>query len=481
MIELATPALSIPEDELPLHIRRCKKLRDLLAAATGRPLYPYQIPTSDRVIEEQLRMKGEEIVDLMARQSGKTEASTITILALAVYFTSVLKRPYNVGIFSPAKSQAIDVFRSRIKERFSELKPFFKRLDIISHLGKGRTTSQFYIQCLQTGIEADIRCMSSDKSAHVKGETLDMIVIEQAEDADESKLKDDVFPMAASTGGIRVMNGTSTTVIKNDYFFDACIRGGPNVFVVDCYEAAKYNPAYAAYIEREKERYGPMSPEFAAQYELKWEMVTNKFIMNRDFFLALEEDYEPAGGLLRDSSPLRRTAAWDPARGNDYSWVTVVEGENPVHIIDWWYRQGMNLETQAIELGEWLKRRGVTTLGIGVIGLGQGPADIFQNRFPSIKLERITEGGVQQDVMFKLLEREIGNKRLRYPKKKTHARQLFLSQMLRAERKYVGNKLHVEAPKGHLSHDDASDSLSMCLWTHLERQGGIIASSPRRR
>ena len=180
MIELATPALSIPEDELPLHIRRCKKLRDLLAAATGRPLYPYQIPTSDRVIEEQLRMKGEEIVDLMARQSGKTEASTITILALSVYFTSVLKRPYNVGIFAPAKSQAIDVFRSRIKERFSELKPFFKRLDIISHLGKGRTTSQFYIQCLQTGIEADIRCMSSDKSAHVKGETLDMIVIEQA-------------------------------------------------------------------------------------------------------------------------------------------------------------------------------------------------------------------------------------------------------------------------------------------------------------
>ena len=480
MIELATPSLRLPEESLSIHIRRCKKLRDLLAAATGRPLYPYQIPTSDRIIEEQLRMKGAEIIDLMARQSGKTEASTITILALAVYFTSVLKRPYNVGIFAPAKSQAIAVFRTRIKERFNELEPFFARLGVTSHLGKGRTTSLFFVESLRTGIEASIRCMSSDKSAHVKGETLDLIVIEQAEDADESKLKDDVFPMAAATGGIRVLNGTSTTSITNDYFFDACIRGGANVFVVDCYEAAKYNPAYAAFIASEKLRYGALSPEFAAQYELKWEMVTNKFIMNRDFFIGLEEDYTPAGGLLRDNAPLRRTAAWDPARGNDYSWVTVLEGENPVHIIDWWCTQGMNLETQALELGPWLMRRGVKTLAIGVIGLGQGPADIFSNRFPRVKLERITEGGVQQDVMFKLLEREIGNSRLRYPAEESHNKQLFLSQMLRAERKYVGNKLHVQAPKGHMSHDDAIDSLSMCLWTHLERRGGIIARSPRR-
>lgn len=480
MTELSTPSLSIPEDSLDLHIRRCKKLRDLLATAVGRPLYPYQLPTSDRIIEEQLRMKGAEIIDLMARQSGKTEASTITILALAVYFTSVLKRPYNVGIFAPAKSQAIDVFRTRIKERFSELTPLFNRLDITSHLGKGRTTSQFFVESLRTGIEASIRCMSSDKSAHVKGETLDLIIVEQAEDADESKLKDDVFPMAAATGGIRVMNGTSTTVIKNDYFFDACIRGGSNVFVVDCYEAAKYNPVYATFIETEKERYGPMSPEFAAQYELKWEMVSNKFIMDREFFLDLEEDYTPAGGLLRDIAPLRRTAAWDPARGNDYSWVTVIEGENPSHIIDWWYKQGMNLESQALELGDWLTKRGVSTLAIGVIGLGQGPADIFSNHFPRIKLERITEGGVQQDVMFKLLEREIGNSRLRYPKKESHEKHLFLNQMLRAERKYIGSKLHVEAPKGHMSHDDAIDSLSMCLWTHHERRGGITARSPRR-
>jgi len=209
-------------------------------------------------------------------------------------------------------------------------------------------------------------------------------------------------------------------------------------------------------------------------------MVSNKFIMDREFFLSLQEDYTPAAGLMRDNPPLRRTAAWDPARGNDYSWVTVLEGENPVHIIDWWYEQGMNLEKQAMELGPWLMQRGVTTLAIGVIGLGQGPADIFQNHFPRVKLERITESSTQQDIMFKLLERELGNSRLRYPAAESHKKQLFLNQMLRAERKYVGNKLHVEAPKGHMSHDDAVDSLSMALWTHLERRGGIIARSPRR-
>ena len=473
-----TPGLYLKD--LPLHIARCQKLRDLLAFAVGRPLYAYQLPMSNRIIEAQLQMKGAEINTLFARQSGKTEATTMTTLALCVYFTTVLHRKYNVGVFAPAQSQAVDVFRSRVRERFMELEPLFRRLNVVSYLGAGRMSRLFYVANTLDQSEARIRCMSSDPTADVKGESLDLIIVEQVEDASEAKLKDDIFPMAAATGGIRVMNGTSTTSITNDYFFESCVAGGPDVFVVDCYEAAKYNPAYAAYIEEEKDRYGPLSPEFAAQYELKWEMVTNKFIMNRDHFLSLSEDYTPAGGLLRDSSPLRRTAAWDPARGNDYSWVTVVEGENPVHIIDFWCAQGMNLEKQALELGIWLTKRGVSKLGIGVIGLGQGPADIFANRYPRIKLERITEGSTQQDIMWKLLEKELGNSRLKYPAKETRAKQMFMNQMLRAERKYVGNKLHVEAPKGHMSHDDACDSLSMCLWTHLERKGGITARSARR-
>lgn len=476
MIELAAPSLSIPEDSLPFHIRCCKQLRDLLATAVRRPLYPYQIPTSDRIIEEQLRMKGAEIIDLMARQSGKTEASTITILALAVYFTSVLKRPYFVGIFAPAKSQAIDVFRSRIKERFSELEPFFNRLGIISHLGKGRTTNLFFVESLQTGIEASIKCMSSDRSAQIKGETLDLIVIEQAEDANESKLKDDIFPMAAATGGIRVMNGTSTVSITNDYFFNNCLRGGPNVFIVDCYEAAKYNETYAAFIKVERDRYGPNSPEFAAQYELKWELVSNKFIHNRDAFFKLEEsDYEPSSGLyrLRQDQGLRRTAAWDPARGGDYSWVTVVEGMGVKHIIDWWVSQGVNLETQAIDVGHWLRERGVSRLAVGVIGLGAGAADVFENHFPDIDLVRVNEDLSTQDKMFKHLDQEIANQRLRYPSEAVFAgvgeswkHGVFMEQMLGAERKYRGNKLEVVAPQGKARHDDAVDSLSICLWVH---------------
>ena len=476
----ATVTVSEPTD-VSLHIRKCILLRDMLALAVGKPLYAYQIPFSNRMIEAQLQMSGAELITLMARQSGKTEATTMTVLALAVYYITVLKRNYNVGVFAPARSQAIDVFRSRIKERFNELKPLFHQLNVTSHLGEGRTTKLFYIASLKDPLEARIVCMSSDRSAHIKGETLDLIIVEQTEDADESKMKDDIFPMASSTGGIRILNGTSTTHIINDYFFDACIKAGPDVFVVDCYEAGDYNQTYAKFIEQEKLRYGSSSPEFAAQYELKWEMVSNKFIMNREKFIHLEETYTPAGGLLSANSPLRRTAAWDPARGNDYSWVTVLEGENPVHIIDWWYRQGVNLESQALELGPWLMQRGVTTLAIGVIGLGQGPADIFANRFTHIELERITEGANQQDVMFKLLDKEIENRRIFYPKEDSLEKQLFLSQILRAERIYVGNKLHVTAPKeGHMNHDDSVDSLSMCLWTHLKRRGGIVAKSPYR-
>jgi len=473
---LMSPSLRLKD--IPLHVRRCKKLRDMLALAVGRPLYPYQIPFSDRMIEAQLQMKGDEIFTLMARQSGKTEATTITVLALCVYFASVLKRPYKVGVFTPAKSQAVAVFRRRVKERFNELDPLFRRLNVTSYLGSGRTTSLFYVADLRDNTEARIRCMSSDKSSNIKGETLDLIIVEQAEDADESKLKDDIFPMAAATGGIRLLNGTSTTSIVNDYFFDGCIRGGPDVFVVDCYEAARFNETYATYVEGERIRYGPNSPEFSAQYELKWEMVSNKFILNRDAFFSLEEtDYAPSGGLyrIRQDQGLRRTAAWDPARGGDYSWVTVVEGSGVKHIIDWWVNQGVNLETQAIDVGYWLRERGVSRLAVGVIGLGQGAADVFENNFPDIELIRVNEDLNTQDKMFKHLEQEIANQRLRYPSEDIFTpvgegwkHSLFLEQMLGAERKYRGNKLQVVAPKGKARHDDAVDSLGVCLWAHRE-------------
>jgi len=474
---LITPALATDHVN---HVQRCRDLREAVAYEVNRDLYEYQEKFSDAIIEAQLEMKGDELFSLMARQCGKTESVVLTLITLCVYHVAILRRPFSVGVFAPAQSQAIEVFRMRLRERFDQLEPFIRAWFGVTSLRSGRTTSLFYITDLKNDLEARIRCMSSDKAANIKGETLDLILIEQAEDADESKLKADIFPMAAATGGVRVLNGTSTVSILNHYFYKACIGGGDNVYVVDCHQAGRYNPTYAAFIEKERERLGADNPEFKAQYELTWEAVPGKFIMDRPAFIALEENYTPAAGLLRDNPPLRRTAAWDPARGGDYSWVTVVEGENPIHIVDWWYTQGMNLEDQAHEVGRWLSARGVKKLAIGVIGLGQGPADIFHNHFPHISLERVEENLTQQDVMFKLLEQEIINKRLRYPARETPAKQLFLEQMLRAGRRYVGNKLTVEAPLGSGSHDDAVDSLSMAVWAHLMRRGGIIARSPHR-
>ena len=60
--------------------------------------------------------------------------------------------------------------------------------------------------------------MSTDLSANIKGESLDFALIEQAEDADEGKLKNDVFPMLSASGGIRLLSGTSTVEVVNPYF-----------------------------------------------------------------------------------------------------------------------------------------------------------------------------------------------------------------------------------------------------------------------
>ena len=452
----ADPQHSIPLEE---QVTMCIALSEIVAVVMGKILYPYNRRLANGIIEAVLRAEGDEILTLQARQSGKTEAVINAIITLSIFFVSVLNMRFECGLFAPAKSQAISVTRARMRVRMGSIEPFINTIGLTTALGDGRTTGFYVIHNLQNGLEAQITSLSADKTANIKGETLNLIILEQVEDVNDSKMKNDIFPMGAAVAGVRVLSGTSTLEIRNEYFYDRITMAGPDeAFVIAAPEAVKFNPKYKLFIEKEKIRLGENSLEYRAQYLLEWGTTLIHFIEDRHAFLALTKEIEPSEGLIK-------VAGWDPARMNDYSVVTIMEGVEDSRITDWWYSQGTNLEEQIYVVIDWLQERGVSVLAVDAIGLGVGVCDMLENHLPnSIKLMRIDMNAKQQDEMFKLLDREIKTERFHYPKAPSRARDLFLQQMLSLLKKFSGRYLLTEAPKGKGRHDDFADSLALAMW-----------------
>lgn len=440
-------------------VELCIALSEMISIICNRILYPYQTKLVNKLIEAVLRAEGDEHLVLQARQSGKTEAVVNAIITLSIFYITILQQKFKAGVFAPAQSQAIQVTRARIRERIMEIQDVLDDMGIMPVMGKGRTTPLFIFKDLSTGHEATIRALSADLTANVKGEDFNLIIIEQVEDTDSSKLKSDIFPMGAAVGGVRILSGTSTLEIYNDYFYDKLAVAGPDdALIIDCNEASKYNPKYRAFIELEKERLGEDSLEFRAQYLLEWGSSIIHYIEDRTAFLLLSEATKPMKGI-------KKVAGWDPARMNDYSVVTVMEEQGDTSVVtDWWFSQGTNLEEQVYVVSDWLEERGVSVLAVDSIGLGVGVCDMLDNHLKSVEIIRVDMKARMQDEMFKLLDREIKTSRLRYPSENNRARALFLQQMFRVEKKFSGRSLLVEAPEGRDSHDDFCDSLGLAMW-----------------
>ena len=439
-------------------IEMCIALSELIEFMLGLTLYIYQRPLVHKIIEVVLRAEGDEVLVLQARQSGKTEAVTVAVITVAIFFVSVLKRDFKCGIFAPAQSQAIQVSRKRMKKRVGSITDPLLMMNIVTELDAGRNTGFYLFKDITTGNEADIRSLSADKSANTKGEDLNLTIIEQVEDADDTTLKEVIFPMSAATAGPRVLLGTATSEIRCEYYYDRMTIAGDDAFVINAEEASKVNPKYHLYNEKEKERLGEHSLEYRAAYKLEWGVTMIHFIENRPEFLKLSEKCTPKKGLIK-------VAGWDPARMNDYSVVTVMEGVEDSNVTDWWYSQGTNLEEQVHFVIDWVQNRDISLLAVDSIGLGQGVCDMLENHLPEdIKLMKVDMSARKQDEMFKLLDREIKSKRFHYPVKPSRERDLFLQQFFRAQKRFSGRNLLVEAPKGKNQHDDFVDSCAIALW-----------------
>lgn len=478
-----TPSTTSP------HLRACLALRSVILDALRKDLpnglYPYQIPASDRIINATLNATAEELFLSWCRQSGKTEAEVISILTLSVYYTKILKTHLRVGIFAPAGSQAVQIVKERLKMRYLKLRPLLKRLGLKLVTGDSIYSELFIIRNEGEGVDARIRCLSVGERTNITGETFHLILIEQSEDVDPLKLTQEVFPMAASGAGARILAGTPKDVVVNTYFYDALTKreDRSNILIVKWREAAKYNEKYALYVQNEMETLGAESIAFRTQYDCEWAGGIDKF----SFLEEMEEltRKEPwSMPVVAGKSVFPIHVGWDPAKSSDRSIATfgVQEGDH-IHIIGWMEFEGTDYMEQASRIAHELVRMQVEQICVDSAGAGDPVVEML------IAALSIIPGGLkitvvsiatnqprEEDRTAKLMVTVWKKRLLDYPgyteardMRQIRERAHFLQEFLDLNKIWKGSELlKLESPAGHNKHDDYPKSCGLLLRSILE-------------
>lgn len=259
------------------------KIFDFCELYSGKTLFPYQEQFSKRVIRSILENDGDEITALFSRQSGKSETIAVTVGGLMIILPTLANMPMFaddkrlsmfkdglwVGIFAPSQRQA-QITYGRIKARIQSKSSQAVLEDPEFRLSF--TTSNGQTVALSNGSFAT--AISASDGSNIEGESFKLIICEEAQDISNYKIRKSIHPMGAAYNATIVKIGTATT-FKGD-FYDAIQRNKAefesktthirNHFEYDWEVAAKYNPNYLKYVQKEIKRLGEKSDEFQMSY-----------------------------------------------------------------------------------------------------------------------------------------------------------------------------------------------------------------------
>lgn len=172
----------VPTSELVIRIF------DFCELCTGRIMYPYQEQFSKRVIRSVLENDGEEITALFARQSGKSEAISITTGGLMVILPILANMPmfaddnrlkmfmdgFWVGIFAPSQRQAQITYgriRSRIQSKAAHAVLSDPEFNLTFTTSNGQTVS--------LSNNSFATAISASDGSNIEGESFKLIILEE--------------------------------------------------------------------------------------------------------------------------------------------------------------------------------------------------------------------------------------------------------------------------------------------------------------
>lgn len=224
-------------------------------------LRPYQVEPAAAILRD-IRTNdgaGSTFTVLMSRQAGKNELSAWLEKVLLV----ARQRAGGVGV------KCAPTLRPQLLNSIRRLKD---RLDDAGLRGRYTTEEGSAVSLGR----ARWQFLSAAPTAQVVGATASLLLeADEAQDIEAEKFNKDFRPMAASTAATTVLYGTAWSeadllwATVQDNIAREARDGIRRHFAYDWQAVAAHNPAYAAYVEAERQRLGANHPLFTTQYDLR--------------------------------------------------------------------------------------------------------------------------------------------------------------------------------------------------------------------
>lgn len=462
----------------------------VLPELTGMDLYTYELEMADRVFFSLLIGDAEEITIECARQSGKSETLADVAATAMIVFPKLaaiypndpvikkFKHGIQIGCFAPIDDQADTIF-GRIVERLTseQAKQFLTDPEIADDAKRSGNE-------LRTRSGSVCRRQTAHATAKIESKTYHLIMIDEAQEADSTKVRKSIHPMAVATAGSILKVGTPAA-FKSDYY-EAIQRnkrrgttyGKRNHFAYDWKRAAKENPYYAQSIKREKERLGEDSDEFQMSYCLKW-------MLDRGMFIT-EDEVDELGDKSMQTLPYYTESpiviGIDVAKTHDSTVCTAVwvDWEHPDEfglfehrVINWLELHGENWESQYAQICDFVSRYYVMRIGVDAQGMGDPVAERLGVLLPNIEVIPMAMNPIDQSERWQHLLQLIQRKMIGWPAhsktKRLVTYRRFVQQLTDVEKEYKGKFLMVGSPKNEKNaHDDYIDSLALACFLTKE-------------
>lgn len=475
-------------------------------AQHGATLYPYQTEiarnvfdaliknlrlTSNSTPEDIKKLKIEEQAIEISRQAGKTSIIVWVVEFILEFFTKAFDRPIRVGLTAPQDKQT--------KIDFDRLKFALRKTQqlIVSDLETDRLAkeeSNAHNLVLPTG--ASVAVFSMNAISKIEGQTFDIIIVEEAQDANDKIMIQSVFPMGATTNAPRIMIGTAGTQIC--YFYRLVQSGHALIYRyrdVIAQRRMAYEEdgnalhlVYEQYVLSEREKFGEDSDEFRRPYNLEWLIGTGNFTTEEELD-ALYGDYR----CHYQQKEFECFAGIDTAKNPDSTVVTVLRYNTKLRkkeLLNWCELRGDNYQDQFDIITHFLGQYNVVAIAIDSTGQGDFMPDMFERHTEwadeKSGLYRIKFSLVSKDLIYKNLKVSIKELLTSLPKIDKKGEK-FRQQMLDLQQEYKGQLLSVHHPDDPNAHDDYPDSWALAEWAYAkwnEENGlsvGVITTEKERK
>lgn len=497
---------------------KLRKLRkDHLLAQHGLTLYPYQEEISDQILialldnmritasateEDVKKLKQVEIAIEISRQAGKTYAVGHTGEFILTFLPLMFKRPIKIGIFAAQVDQAkisYGIMRNSLRIAKSTL---FLVGENEERTIKEEESAKKLV--MPDGSSATIAPIN--KTSQIEGLTLDLIIVDEAQVADDEVVQHSIWPMGKTTNAPRVYIGKAGTRICHFYrlsqrnetikaYFDVVAPQRRETYLKT---GDARHLIYEQSVKQDIEKQGAEAEEILREYFGKWSIGTGQFVTQEKLEALIDQDRKQTFHYKKSPCFI----GIDTAKHPDSTVITVIrdteemierllpdgktkEYSRKKELLNWMELRGENYQSQFDIIQDFLKKYNVQGIAIDSTGMGDFMPDMFEYhtewRDENSGLYRVKFSAQSKDAMYKNLKVTIEQLLTTLPKLDTKQGERFRQQMLDLQQEQKGQLISVHHPDSPDAHDDYADSWALAEWAYAKYYSGgapqIIALS----